>query len=401
MDIEVFMKAFAVAIILVAAVVLNEYLTKILEIPTFLSRKTIHLLGSIIVCVGALFIDYKLYILIAVAFIPIMLMFRSRKLKSLSDRQAKSYGEMLFPAGIGLGALLAPSQDIFIAAILVLGISDTLAFFTGKYIKSPKIIFDKTMLGSFTFFLSTFIILALFAPSIWLAIVIALLATIVELFSSRGLDNLTIPPVISLSFVLLSIGMISDFFASFSPVILTGILVMAIIKTNILKALDKPIDFNVKFFDNKPLLGESKTWRGLVLYVICGALSGMLWFLFSVAESIAQSNLFLVDHQNTFLFNTLVGTLLGVSYAIFELPNSFLKRRFGVRPSKSATQLMPKVLFFLIDQTDSLFGCLLILWLFYPALSAPQFFIFLLLGALVHIVVNLFLFILKIRKSPV
>ena len=36
-----------------------------------------------------------------------------------------------------------------------------------------------------------------------------------------------------------------------------------------------------------------------------------------------------------FTYNLLIGALLGLFYALFELPNSFLKRRLDIKPGKT------------------------------------------------------------------
>ena len=40
--------------------------------------------------------------------------------------------------------------------------------------------------------------------------------------------------------------------------------------------------------------------------------------------------------ENTIGYNGIMGLLLGFAYAVFELPNSFIKRRVGITPGKTA-----------------------------------------------------------------
>jgi dolichol kinase len=89
-----------------------------------------------------------------------------------------------------------------------LGISDPLAATFGMtfHNKTRKITildytFDKTILGSMVFFLSTFFIswLTLFffdysmKEALMLSFVIAIVNTLIELISSKGIDNLSVP----------------------------------------------------------------------------------------------------------------------------------------------------------------------------------------------------------------
>ncbi len=197
-------------------------------------------------------------------------------------------------------------------------------------------------------------------------------------------------------------SLILVFFSTFSSTIITGIFVMIALKTKLLKNFTVPIDFNRKFIDGKPIFGSSKTFRGLLFYLFFGAVSGAIWFFICDSFAVISiHNLFLAHNRNTLIFNSLIGMILGLTYAIFELPNSFLKRRLGINPSKGAKSFLPKTVHFLIDQIDSVIGCLVILWIFYPELSFTRALLFLIIGGVTHIVINLILFELKIRKRPV
>ena len=65
-----------------------------------------------------------------------------------------------------------------------------------------------------------------------------------------------------------------------------------------------------------------------------------------------------------FLYNILIGFLLGLGYSLFELPNSFIKRRLDIKPGKT-TNGFKKMFFIFLDQADSVFGVCLVVCLFY------------------------------------
>ena len=112
------------------------------------------------------------------------------------------------------------------------------------------------------------------------------------------------------------------------PVIIAGILNMMFLKSNLFSSLDKPIDNNIKLKDGNPLFGKNKTWRGFIAYIIITAIITILWgFLSGYINSLEKNNFFYINYNNTFIYNLLIGILLGLFYAIFELPNSFLKRK--------------------------------------------------------------------------
>ncbi len=84
--------------------------------------------------------------------------------------------------------------------VLVMAYGDGLAAVIGKLLKSKKIWkTNKSIAGSITMFVVTFIITAVYFvylanPMWWLwALLISAIVTIVELFSIKGLDNITVP----------------------------------------------------------------------------------------------------------------------------------------------------------------------------------------------------------------
>ena len=75
-----------------------------------------------------------------------------------------------------------------------------------------------------------------------------------------------------------------------------------------------PLDGGLMFFDGRPLLGSSKTIRGLVAAVIATALGALLLGLPAT-----------------------VGALLGGGAMVGDAFSSFIKRRMGAAPSSRAT----------------------------------------------------------------
>jgi hypothetical protein len=92
-----------------------------------------------------------------------------------------------------------------------------------------------------------------------------------------------------------------------------------------------------------------------------------------------------------------VGTVMGVAYMLFELPNSFIKRRLEIPDGKTERGVKGKI-FFVIDQLDSMFGVILVL-VVVSKISLLQYINYVLLGGLTHICVNLVLYKLKIRRN--
>ena len=101
--------------------------------------------------------------------------------------------------------LLLFESKICIPALLIMSFSDSAAAIIGKLYGKTKI-FDKTLEGSFAFFIVSFIIVLFFIPNIDLlfSLIAIIVVTIVELVPKYGLDDNLLIPIISAS--IMSIG---------------------------------------------------------------------------------------------------------------------------------------------------------------------------------------------------
>ena len=181
------------------------------------------------------------------------------------------------------------------------------------------------------------------------------------------------------------------------PTILAGVMVMLWCKLPILKAIAKPIDFGKNFVDGKRLFGDNKTWKGMLGYILFNTLFAVLWGFACQGGALKDLNFFYQYHENTILFNLLIGVLLGLGYSLFELPNSFLKRRLDITPGKSISGFW-KVFFIFLDQADSVFGVALVVRLFYP-LGIGLYLLYILVGAGTHLLLNMMLYFMHLRKN--
>ena len=181
------------------------------------------------------------------------------------------------------------------------------------------------------------------------------------------------------------------------PTILAGVMVMLWCKLPILKAIAKPIDFGKNFADGRRIFGDNKTWKGMLGYILFNTLFSVLWGFACQGKALHDLNFFYQYHENTIPFNLLIGVLLGLGYSLFELPNSFLKRRLGIEPGKTMKGWQ-KVLFVFLDQSDSIFGCVLVVCLFHP-LPVWFYFVYVIVGAVTHIIFNMLLYFAHLRKN--
>jgi CDP-diacylglycerol--serine O-phosphatidyltransferase len=157
------------------------------------------------------------------------------------------------------------------------------------------------------------------------------------------------------------------------PLIFTGSLHMVVVKKHYLEALNIPIW--------KDGFGENKTWRGFVFVPL---LNG--WFSMVLAPA-------LYDQPSNHFW---MGYALGICYLIAELPNSYLKRKAGIKPGGHANS--NKLFFFALDKTDSALGVTLGYY-FLSDISISMAIALFLVSSITHALVSLLLVQLKIKSS--
>lgn len=189
--------------------------------------------------------------------------------------------------------------------------------------------------------------------------------------------------------------MIIKMYSTMTPVILAGILNMLFVKTAFCKRHCAPIDAGKSLRDGRRVFGDNKTWAGFFGMIAAGAFAQAVWGV--ICLNMKWGNYFYEHHANTLAFNTAAGALAGFAYVLFELPNSFVKRRLDIPCGKTVSGLKGRV-FFAVDQTDSIIGVALVYALLYP-MPLWQYFLYVALGAGTHIAVNLVLYKAKIRKN--
>ncbi len=163
------------------------------------------------------------------------------------------------------------------------------------------------------------------------------------------------------------------------PLVISGFLHMFIVKKNLFSVLNKPISVD--------LFGRNKTYRGFVAMPVLTYI-GLLcsnWISY------------FKNHQFNQVQILSLGLLLGLFYALFELPNSWMKRRLNIEPGKTPNK--NKALFIFIDQADSVMGCLFAYALFMDLTILTVVFV-IFLGPSLHLMVNFVLYLFKLRKEP-
>ncbi len=183
-------------------------------------------------------------------------------------------------------------------------------------------------------------------------------------------------------------------YITMTSVILSGIINMIFVKTPVYKKHNMPIDRGRYFLDGKRWLGDNKTYIGFLSMII---INGCVQVILGMIPGIEQWSEFYRNRVNTIGFNLAMGLILGFTYMIFELPNSFIKRRLDIIPGKTDKGIKGMI-FFLVDQFDSILGVILVLAIV-SGISFREYVEYVLLGGFTHVVINLFLYKMKIRKN--
>jgi hypothetical protein len=144
-----------------------------------------------------------------------------------------------------------------------------------------------------------------------------------------------------------------------TPVLVAGLGQVVVLKAGLLPGLALPLDRGLHW-RGKPLFGPRKTWRGVIIMTTLSA-------LFSRAQAEAARRSERLRAFSPFDFERinpwLLGVALGLGYCLAELPNSFVKRRLDIAPANTTDRFA--WLQYLVDQSDSVAGCLVALRFFY------------------------------------
>jgi hypothetical protein len=157
------------------------------------------------------------------------------------------------------------------------------------------------------------------------------------------------------------------------PLLLANVLHMIAVRQNWFPALQIPIW--------RRGFGENKTLRGLLFLPVINAL---LLMIISSAFRIT------VAHPAA------LGLTLGLAYIIFELPNSFIKRRAGITAGGHHDR--HKYLFYVLDKTDSAFGVTLV-YMLITGISLKMAAALFLINSMTHAIVSFLLVQLRIKSS--
>lgn len=166
------------------------------------------------------------------------------------------------------------------------------------------------------------------------------------------------------------------------PLVVGGALHMLVVKKDWLGFLTIPV--------HRAWFGENKTLRGFVVMPLFTVLGAAMFQWIPKAWPMSTD----LSHVNW----VVLGIVLGLSYVISELPNSYIKRRMGILPGELPEK--NRVVFIVMDQADAAIGGALAVFLVYrlPVLTVLTIVV---LTPVIALSVKRVLFVLKLKKSYV
>lgn len=194
--------------ILIGFILLGILVLERLKIKRNIIRKLIHIAIGNWWIIAMWYFDHLIFALIPpITFLIGNLLSRKYHLIKAMEADQSTLGTIYYPIAmiiltiICFGIIKLPHVGLI--GMLCLAYGDGLASLIGKQMISPRLHQKKTFAGTlcmfFVSFLASTLVLTLQHQTIFIpALILALLSTLLELFSPKGLDNITVPIGVSL-----------------------------------------------------------------------------------------------------------------------------------------------------------------------------------------------------------
>ena len=177
--------------------------------------------------------------------------------------------------------------------------------------------------------------------------------------------------------------------------VLAGLLQSLWLRSHVSRVLAIPLDGG-RTFRGRPILGENKTLRGFVVMIPAVALAfAAVAIVVSLPRGVPLATLW----QLTPAGYAALGAWAGFGFMAGELPNSFVKRRFGILPGQAPASRLTAAICFMIDRTDSIFGMLAALTVAVPT-PWQTWVLVISFGPLIHWLFSWWLFRLGVKRRP-
>lgn len=212
----------------IALLLLCEIVIHLFKLKGENARKLVHIVIAIYAASWAFYLDRTVIALISVILVSVVIIVQKYSLlHAFKTVKRVTYGEIWYPLGIGLSAILFTNPYIYAIAVLHMGLADGLAAVVGVGMGKEAKRFTvrkqtKSIAGTLVFITTSFVLymaywlviasVATFSQSIFNAIMISLSSAIivafVELLSPKGSDNILVPIAAGLLAVLPAIQIV-------------------------------------------------------------------------------------------------------------------------------------------------------------------------------------------------
>lgn len=187
-----------------------ELLARSVDLAPELLRKLVHMSAAVFTAFLPLVVSFAEIAVLGLIFAAVMAVSaRLHVFDAIHGVSRTTYGEVFFPLGITLLALVCQSDLAFAYGVLVLGLGDGLAALVGGRLGRrafPLLQTSKTLWGSATFLVVCFalglvLLVGAGVPPPYALVAAAAMAVVltpVELSLTHGLDNLVLPALAGL-----------------------------------------------------------------------------------------------------------------------------------------------------------------------------------------------------------
>jgi len=165
------------------------------------------------------------------------------------------------------------------------------------------------------------------------------------------------------------------------PAVVGGVLHMIAVKKDWLPFLKIPV--------SKRLFGENKTLRGFILMPLLSIPGAFLAYALLGGYERLTIN---INETPWLIF----GLLVGFAYVLFELPNSFVKRRMGIAPGDTPNK--GRFLIMMVDNLDSSIGVGVLAYFCFKA-PLPTALSVVVLGPVIALVVKRLLHLFQLKRK--
>lgn len=123
----------AASVVFVSVLVIAEAATRRWAIDPEVSRRLVHLSSGVLAAGLPLVMSFPTIVALALLFIPFMVVSRRMGLfPAVHGVERATWGEVYFPLGVLLAAVLFPRSTPYAYGVLVMGVSDPFAGFAGQ-----------------------------------------------------------------------------------------------------------------------------------------------------------------------------------------------------------------------------------------------------------------------------